>query len=257
MKLAIFAADDVGVEVVKFLAENEEPVSCLVLDSHDAKNQNDRILEFAAADTILLSEDLEKPETLQLLETFDLDLIILAWWPYLIKPPLINIPRLGCLNFHPSYLPFNRGKHPNFWAIVDGTPFGVTIHFIDEGIDSGDIVFQKQIEISWTDNGETLYQKAKEGIIRLFEERLPDIKAGRLSRKEQCLNSGSLHYAKELEPRSVIHLDERYRARDLLNLIRARTFAPHPGVRFTDQGKTFQVRLEITEVSAGGVSENQ
>ena len=57
---------------------------------------------------------------------------ILAWWPYILKGRVIKIPKKGWLNFHPAYLPFNRGKHPNFWCLVDETKCGVTLYFIDE-----------------------------------------------------------------------------------------------------------------------------
>ena len=76
------------------------------------------------------------------LKEINLDLIVLAWWPYIIKEPLISISRLGCLNLHPSLLPYNQGKHPYFWSIVEDVPFGVTIHFIDAGI-----IFQSQKRI--------------------------------------------------------------------------------------------------------------
>ena len=48
-----------------------------------------------------------------------------------------------------SFLPYNRGSHPNFWSFIDDTPKGITIHEIDEGADTGNIVFQKKILI-WT-----------------------------------------------------------------------------------------------------------
>ena len=49
------------------------------------------------------------------------------------------------INLHISYLPYNRGAHPNFWSWVKNTPKGVSIHFISEKIDAGDIIFQRKI----------------------------------------------------------------------------------------------------------------
>jgi methionyl-tRNA formyltransferase len=74
------------------------------------------------------------------------DYFILSWWPYIVNASLFKLPTKGTLNFHPSLLPFNRGKHPTFWNIIEEAPYGVTIHFVDEGIDTGDIIFQKEIE---------------------------------------------------------------------------------------------------------------
>ena len=74
----------------------------------------------------------------------------------------------GVINLHPSYLPYCRGKDPNFWSIVDEVEFGVSIHKVTPGIDDGPIIFQKKIKKSWVDNGQTLYNKAKMEIVKLF-----------------------------------------------------------------------------------------
>jgi methionyl-tRNA formyltransferase len=182
------------------------------------------------------------------LRNLNLDLIILAWWPYIIKNELIGLPRIGCLNFHPSYLPFNRGKHYNFWSIVEEVPFGVTIHWVTEDIDAGDIAFQKAINTSWEDTGETLYHAAQREIIRLFKINFPTIKQGRIPRIPQNLDQGSFHFAHEIEKASTINLEQKYKARQLLNLVRARTFPPYPGARFTDDARTYEIRIQITEV---------
>ena len=52
------------------------------------------------------------------------------------------------INLHISYLPFNRGAHPNFWSFVDNSPKGVTIHEIDEGLDTGPIIHQKKLSFN-------------------------------------------------------------------------------------------------------------
>lgn len=253
MNIALFAADEVGYETVKFFSENDEPLTCLVLDIQDRKalNQNMITVSRLAADRIIPSDRLAEPETLEWLRNQSLDLIILAWWPYIIKENLISIPRLGCLNFHPSLLPYNRGKDPNFWALKDDTPFGVTIHFVTPGIDNGDIVFQSPIATTWEDTGQTLYQKSTSEIVALFRSVFPQIKQGALPRRPQQPEEGSFHLRKHLQAASKIDLDAVYTARELLNLIRARTFPPHPGTWFVEDGKKYEVRIQITEVENG------
>ena len=172
MNIALLAARNVGHEIARFFGENKEPLACLVLDAKDTSGLNSEIIECSgvAKTNVLYSDTIHEERTLAAFRTMSLDLIILAWWPYLIKETLLEIPRIGCLNFHPSFLPYNRGKHFNFWAIVEDAPFGVTIHFADKGIDSGDIVFQSAIEKTWEDTAETLYHKAQCEIVRLFKE---------------------------------------------------------------------------------------
>ena len=250
MNIALFAVRVVGHEVAKFFGENKEPLACLVLDSKDASGLNSQIMIDSGVrpDRIFYSDSISSEKTLALFQEMKLDLILLAWWPYILKENLIKIPRMGCLNFHPSYLPHNRGKHYNFWSLVEGGPFGVTIHFIDKGIDSGDIAFQSVIEKSWEDTGETLYDKAQRELVRLFKEKFPQIKSGKIPRKPRDLNSGSFHRSEELDAASRIDLDKNYSARELLNLLRARTFPPYPGAWFIDQGKKYEVRIEIKKV---------
>lgn len=174
-----------------------------------------------------------------------IDLGILAWWPSIIKEPLLSLPSRGFLNTHPSLLPHNRGKHPNFWSIVEMRPFGVSLHKIDAGVDTGPIVAQRQIHYDWTDTGGTLYKRALQATVDLFRETYPKIRDGSQLESKQGSN-GSCHLAKELDPASEIHLDREYTARVLLNLLRARTFDQYPACYFTDEDETYEVRVEIT-----------
>lgn len=247
MNIALFAARNVGLEIAKFLGEEKQPLACLVLDAEESPQHSSLIIEAVeiSGDKIFRSDELYKEETLAAFREMDIDLIILAWWPYILKEKLIEIPRLGCLNFHPSYLPYNRGKNYNFWTIVEDVPFGVTLHFIDSGVDTGNLSFQRRIEKSWEDTGETLYNKAQETIVQLFKDNFHRIKVGDIPRIPQDLSQGSFHKAKELDPASQIDLDEKYTGRELLNLIRARTFRPYPAAWFIDDGQKYEVRISI------------
>jgi methionyl-tRNA formyltransferase len=177
-----------------------------------------------------------------------LDVLVLAWWPHLLKGDLLTVAPL-ILNTHPSYLPHGRGKDPNFWALAEGCPFGVTIHHVNEGIDEGDIAFQQVIPVSWEDNGRSLYEKAVNEMIALFSESLTKILYGEIPRKPQAADAASIHFQHELEPASRLVLDEVVTVRGLLNLLRARTFPPNPACRFTDGDDEFEVRIEIKRLS--------
>jgi methionyl-tRNA formyltransferase len=173
------------------------------------------------------------------------DLGLLAWWPKIIKTPLLEFPKLGFINTHPSLLPYNRGKGYNFWALVEQVPFGVTLHFIDERVDTGDIVAQQPIPYDWEDSGGTLHCKATRAIIDLFKDSYPEFRQLNFHRRKQDTGKGTFHLAKELDPASHIDLDKEYRARDLLNLLRARTFPGFPACWFDDDDNQFEVRVEI------------
>ena len=173
---------------------------------------------------------------------------VLAWWPYIVKAPQIELFPKGYLNFHPSLLPYNRGKHPNFWAIVEQCPFGVTLHKIDSGIDTGPIIAQRPVAYDWTDTGATLYDKARRAIVALFKETYPKLRSDSLPTVEQPSDFGSFHHSSELDPASKLDLDKQHIARDLLNLLRARTFPGHPACCFEEDGDTYEVRVTINKV---------
>jgi methionyl-tRNA formyltransferase len=210
----------------------------------------DAIANFAADHAIpfILWDDDDLAGTAGKIGNVGADVLLLAWWPQIIGDVFLNLGQRATLNLHPSLLPHCRGKDPNFWAIVEGRPFGVSIHHVERQIDAGDVAFSRVIPYSWTDTGETLYRRAQHEVIALFRDVYPLMVAGNIPKHPQAISEGSFHFRSELDSASVIDLDKLYTARNLLNLIRARTFPPHRGCRFIDGGKTFEVRLSVTEL---------
>ncbi len=100
------------------------------------------------------------------------------------------------VNLHIALLPWNRGSDPNFWSIVDGTPKGVTIHYLDDGIDTGDIIAQHELAFSADDTLRTSFEKLHRAIEALFREHWSDIRAGTCSRTSQQ-GTGTFHRAKD------------------------------------------------------------
>jgi len=243
LDLALFAADEPGVELARLIAGRGERIKLLVLDPSNVRGRNDAILETidGHAETVLLDD--RGADVRAALAS--VDLAILVWWPRIVPRELLAVPRLGFLNCHPSLLPHNRGKHYNFWAIVEGAPYGVTIHWADERVDGGDIAFQRPIETTWEDTGETLFYKARAVLVDLLAENYDRIARGDIPRIPQESGTGSFHRASEIDAASRIDLDASYRARDLLNLLRARTFPPYPAAWFMDDGDRYEVRVRI------------
>jgi methionyl-tRNA formyltransferase len=96
-------------------------------------------------------KDINSEAVVRKIKNIKPDLLITAHFQKLLKKELINIPSIGCLNLHPSLLPLYRGMSPQHWPIINGDKkTGITVHFIDEGIDTGKILLQKEIEL--TDN---------------------------------------------------------------------------------------------------------
>src|SRR6266566_7943902 len=91
---------------------------------------------------------LSNPETIKVLKVYQPDMICVACFSKRIPRNILDIPCLGCLNVHPSLLPANRGPEPLFWTFREGNQrTGITIHLMDEGMDTGPIVAQEALEI--------------------------------------------------------------------------------------------------------------
>lgn len=126
------------------------------------------------------------------------DFIICFGYRHIISKKTIGTIKSPIINLHISYLPFNKGAHPNFWSFYDNTPPGVTIHLIDEGLDTGPIIYQKKVnfkksEIRFTET----YKRLINEIESLFIEHIGDILNENWSATPQKGN-GSKHYSKDL-----------------------------------------------------------
>ena len=127
------------------------------------------------------------------------EMIISYNYRYIIIKEIIEFVKRRAINLHISYLPWNKGAYPNAWSFLEDTPKGVTIHIIDEGIDTGPILVQKEILID--ENTETLkssYEKLHKEIQELFRRNWNDIKNGKIKPKSQNLK-GSVHYVKDFK----------------------------------------------------------
>jgi len=114
------------------------------------------------------------------------DFIISYNYKYIISKEIIDFVHGKAVNLHISYLPYNRGYHPNVWSFLEDTSKGVTIHYIDEGIDTGDIIVQKKVFID--ENKETLkssYEILHNEIQELFKKNWEKIKSGGIKAKRQ------------------------------------------------------------------------
>jgi methionyl-tRNA formyltransferase len=240
MKLILFADNKVGIEVLNFLLDNFREDLCTVV----AVEENE-IYRQAKLNGIQ-AEVFDKNNNHNEFYNKKFELGVLAWWPKIVKEPLLSLPKKGFINFHPSFLPYNRGKHYNFWALVEQCPFGVSLHKVDAGIDTGGIVSQRLIRYNWEDNGETLYKKAQTEIVELFKLTYPSLRKGEIISKTQDLSKGSFRLSSEIDKASEIKINAAYTARELLNLIRARTFTGHPSCWFEDNnGEKYEVRIQI------------
>jgi methionyl-tRNA formyltransferase len=208
----IFAGDrDLSVWVLKFLLERGvKPVALLVSSEKKASHANEirQLCSHLDASMIFEGKDFREPDNFATLAKLQPDYIIGIHFPYIIDKASLKMPNHGVINLHPAFLPFNRGWHTPSWALLDHTPYGATLHFMDEGIDTGDIIHQKQIEVQPDDTANTLYQKVKQLEFEVFKEAWPSLANFSYVRTKQDPSAGTEHQKKDLAAVQQIDEDE-------------------------------------------------
>jgi methionyl-tRNA formyltransferase len=128
----------------------------------------------------LINANCEVWHTRERIETTQgFDFIISYGYKHIIKKSIIESSAAPIINLHISYLPWNRGAHPNFWSFFDCTPSGVSIHLIDEGLDTGPILYQRFVNFSKDQiTFSQTYKQLNLEIELLFKENLNEIISG-------------------------------------------------------------------------------
>lgn len=184
-------------------------------------------------------------EFIEWLSSFDADLFISMSFNQILKKEILKASKKGFINCHAGALPFYKGRNPLNWVLINGEKeFGITVHYIDEGIDTGDIILQKKYEIKDNDNYSTLLDKAIQECALLLAESVELIEED--SRK--VISQSSIHSVGTYYGRRVIGdelIDFSWSARRLFNFVRAITL-PGPGARcISPQGEIAILECEL------------
>ena len=94
---------------------------------------------------VMVIKDVNSERVKSKLHELNTDLLISAYFDQILHQDVFEMPKYGTINFHPGYLPSNPGPAPTFWAVAENRPIGSTVHFIDSGIDTGDIILREMI----------------------------------------------------------------------------------------------------------------
>lgn len=130
-------------------------------------------------------------------EIVQYDWVISYGYHHIIPGEIINKAKNPIINLHISYLPYNRGTHPNYWSFKENTPKGVSIHFIDNGIDTGPILIQRKCSFNKNDTLYSSYRRLKKTIEDMFYESFEKIVMKKLLPKPQ-IGLGTFHKRSEL-----------------------------------------------------------
>ena len=186
----------------------------------------------------LYANDINSVETMDWINHKAPDIVFCFGWSKLLKQGLLDLAPLGVVGFHPAALPENRGRHPLIWALVLGLKkTGSTFFFMDDGADSGDILSQREIEISDEDDASSLYEKMTQVALDQIEEFVPDLISNTFRRQNQDERSAN-SWRKRGEADGRI--DWRLSAKSIHNLVRGLA-KPYVGASFLIDGQEVKV----------------
>lgn len=159
----------------------QDPRYTIVFVAVRASRPDPKLTEMAERHGIplLCPASVNSDETLADIGRFGADLHVSMSYDQILRAPILGLPPRGTLNCHAGALPFYRGRNPLTWAIINGEPeFGVTVHWVDLGIDTGDIVRQVKTPIEAHDTYATLLASAEELCASTLVQAISDVYQG-------------------------------------------------------------------------------
>lgn len=246
--MIFFANGKIGLILLKFLFKNFRlDIKALVLLKSDKE-----IITFAkkkiSRNRIIFWS--KSPSLRDKLLTFKPEKFFLLWWPFILKRKILNIPKNGTINIHPSYLPYFKGKDPNFWAILKNGPYGVSIHEAISNTDSGKILFRKKIkEINSTVDGKKLYKINAIELVKLFKNKYKFLRDKKFNGLKLMNKKTKIYKRKDMIKKTEIDLNKMYKAEYLINLLRAKNFPPNTGVIFKKKENTYSINIKIKKIN--------
>ncbi len=159
------------------------------------------------------------PKFIEYVKGLNVDLIAVYFFPQILKPAMLQTPRLGVINCHPSLLPRYGGPHPAFWMLKNGESIaGVTVHMMTEGIDTGAIVAQQELLIGEDETNGQLTQRQHRAATTLLTEAVNAMAQGTIAPKPQNIAERS-YFGKMKASDTVV--DWNGSAKQIANLWRA------------------------------------
>ena len=184
--------------------------------------------------------NINSPEFIKKAKTYECDLFVSMSFNQIFKEQITNLPRLKTINCHAGKLPFYRGRNILNWALInDENEFGITVHYIDSGIDTGDIILQKTYPITDNDSYFTLLELAFEECAKILYKAIQLIMNGEAPRIEQkSIHPIGFYCGRRSLGDEIINWNQN--SREIFNFIRAICF---PGPIATTYYRGVEVKI--------------
>ena len=231
MKAVVFAYHEIGYVCLDELLAFGADVACLFTHEDDPGEEiwfkTPAALAKEHGIPVYTPETLRDPHWTDLIRQANPDVIFSFYYRNLIPKRILEIPATGAFNLHGSLLPRFRGRCPVNWVLIEGAEkTGLTMHFMEEKPDTGDIIARRAVEIGHADTAHTLFLKLVKEARPLMKEILPRLKDGTFTRTPQSELGPSSYFGGRRPEDGLISWDKD--AGSIYNLVRAVTH-PYPG----------------------------
>jgi methionyl-tRNA formyltransferase len=238
MKIALIGQAAFGEKVLEALVAAGENIAVVYMPPDAAPGKPNSFRDLAAAHGIAVRQParMRDPEVFEEYTSFGVDLNVMAFVTDIVPLTILDHPPLGTIQYHPSLLPRHRGASAINWAVINGEPrTGLSIFWPDEGLDTGPILMQKEVDILPDDTLGTVYfSKLFELGVQAMLESVALVKAGAAPKIEQDLTLG------EYEPIcKEMKIDWMYPVGVVYNVIRGSN--PSPGASATFKGQKVKI----------------
>jgi len=171
------------------------------------------------------------------------DLIISAHFKQFFPKRLVESVR--CINIHPGFNPFNRGWYPQVFSIINGLPCGATIHEMDDRLDHGPVICQKQVPVNSWDTSSTLYERILEAEFELLSKHLDAIIAG--DYRTTVMEEGNVNSIADFKGLCRLELEHCGTLKEHIDLLRALSHEPYHNAYFIDsEGNEVFISVRMT-----------
>jgi methionyl-tRNA formyltransferase len=249
MRIVVHGQDAFGKAVLEKLLARGEDIVAVCCAPDKAGKPEDPLKAFAREKGLAVHQpkSWKTPEALDLMKSFNADVCIMAYVLLFIPQPVLDAPKYGTFQYHPSLLPAHRGPSSINWPIAMGkTQTGLTIFWPDEGLDEGPILLQKSVPIGPDETlGDVYFKKLFPLGVDAMLESLDLVKAGVKLKHKQNLADGSYE---SWFKKDIAEVDWSKPAADVYNTIRAAN--PAPGAWSMIKG----VKLDIYDAARVGLT---
>lgn len=184
----------------------------------------------------LINENVNNKEFLNQIKRFECDILVSMSFNQILRTDILQIAPQGFINCHAGALPFYRGRNPLNWVLINGEKeFGITVHYVDEGIDTGDIITQRLLSISEEDTYATLLERSFFHCADVLLEGLNKIKSATVKAiAQETIHPVGTYFGQRRQGDELINWS--WPSERIFNFVRAITL-PGPGARCYIDGK--------------------